>query len=67
MNGKRQAEWRRNQVLELSSKGHTRLTFFKKEGDKQPKEPDYDNSKDQLEEEQEEEAGEIATTTNHVF
>jgi DNA-binding CsgD family transcriptional regulator len=23
MNGKRQAEWRRNQVLELTSKGHT--------------------------------------------
>ena len=23
MNGKRQEEWRRNQVLELTSKGHT--------------------------------------------
>jgi hypothetical protein len=54
-------------AIRFTNESQSRLTFFKKEGDKQPKEPDYDNSKDQLEEEQEEEAGEIATTTNHVF
>ena len=29
--------------------------------------PDYNEDKDQLEEEQEEETGEITTTTNQVF
>ena len=41
-----------------------------KEDDKQSKEPDYDDDKDQLEEKQEEEVGEIIrgeTTTNRVF
>ncbi len=41
-----------------------------KEDDKESKEPDYDDDKDQLEEKQEEEAGEIdqgETTTNQVF
>jgi hypothetical protein len=36
------------------------------EDDKELNEPDYDEDKDQLEEEQEEEAGEI-TTANQVF
>jgi hypothetical protein len=31
------------------------------------KEPDYDEDKDQLEEKQEEETGEINQTTNHIF
>ena len=40
----------------------------KKEDDKESKEPDYDNDKDQLEEVQEEEAGEIdKETTNQTF
>jgi hypothetical protein len=41
-----------------------------KEDDKESKEPDYDDDKDQLEEKQEEEGGEIdqgETTTNQVF
>jgi transposase len=29
MNGKRQAEWRKNQVLELTSKGHTQAEIAK--------------------------------------
>jgi hypothetical protein len=39
------------------------------EGDKEEsKEPDYDENRDQLEEEQEEKTGEMAsTTTNHIF
>jgi hypothetical protein len=38
------------------------------EDDKGSREPDYDEDKHQLEEEQEEETGEIAsTTTNQVF
>lgn len=43
-----------------------KLTMSTKEdeNEKEPEEPDYDEDKDQLEERQEEEAGE---TTNHVF
>jgi hypothetical protein len=41
----------------------------KKEDDKGSKEPDYDDDKDQLEEKQEEETGELSKndTTNQVF
>jgi hypothetical protein len=40
-----------------------------KEDDKESKEPDYEGDKDQVEEKQEEETGELKdeTTTNHVF
>ena len=43
-----------------------KLTMSTKEdeNEKEPEEPDYDEDKDQLEERQEEEAGE---TTNHIF
>ena len=34
---------------------------------KESKEPDYDEDKDQLEEKQEEEIGELKETTNHIF
>ena len=34
---------------------------------KESEEPDYDEDKDQLEEKQEEETGEINQTTNHIF
>jgi hypothetical protein len=48
-----------------------KLTISTKEGNngKESKEPDYDEDKDQLEEKQEEETGEIKeeTTTNQVF
>jgi hypothetical protein len=37
------------------------------EDNKESKEPDYDEDKDQLEEKQEEETGEIITTTNQIF
>jgi hypothetical protein len=39
------------------------------EGDKESREPDYDENKDQLEEEQEKETGELdeQETTNRVF
>jgi hypothetical protein len=44
-----------------------KLTSNKK-GDKESKEPDYDEGKDQLEEKLEKETGEsIQETTNHVF
>jgi hypothetical protein len=43
--------------------------MFAKEGEngKESKEPDYDEDKDQLEEKQEEETGELKETTNQVF
>jgi hypothetical protein len=47
-----------------------RLTMSTKEednGSKESKEPDYDEDKEQLEEKQEEEAGELKETTNQVF
>ena len=37
------------------------------ENDKESKEPDYDEDKDQLEEEQQDEPGEMEVTTNQVF
>ena len=36
-------------------------------GSKESKEPDYDEDKDQLEEKQEEETGELKGTTNQIF
>jgi hypothetical protein len=44
-----------------------KLTMSSKEGDKESKEPDYNEDRDQLEEKQEEEAGELKETTNQVF
>jgi hypothetical protein len=47
-----------------------KLTMSTKEEDnssKESKEPDYDEDKDQLEEKQEEETGELNQTTNLVF
>jgi hypothetical protein len=43
--------------------------MFAKEGEngKESKEPDYDEDKDQLEEKQEEETGELKETTNQFF
>jgi hypothetical protein len=43
--------------------------LMSKEDDKESKEPDYEGDKDQVEEKQEEETGELKdeTTTNHVF
>jgi hypothetical protein len=49
------------------SKEKGESTHSSNEDDKEAREPDYDEDKDQLEEEQEGEAGEIAITTNAVF
>ena len=51
---------RSNEKLILSNNS----TEYDKE---ESKEPDYDEHADQLEEEQEEETGEITSTTNQVF
>ena len=39
----------------------------KEDSGKESEEPDYDEDKDQLEEKQEEETGEINQITNHIF
>jgi hypothetical protein len=45
------------------------MSTKEEDNNKEPEEPDYDEDKDQLEEKQEEETGELKqeTTTNHVF
>ncbi len=52
----------------VSQKSKGRLKYSTSEGDEEEtNQPDYDEDKDQLEEEHEEETGEITSTTNHVF
>jgi hypothetical protein len=57
-------------VIKFVQTNKEKLTMSTKEEDnssKESKEPDYDEDKDQLEEKQEEETGELNQTTNLVF
>jgi hypothetical protein len=54
-------------VIKFVQTNKEKLSMFTKEGDKESNEPDYDEDKDQLEEEQEEGTGQLKETTNQVF
>jgi hypothetical protein len=56
-------------VIKFVQTNKERLAVSTKEdnGNKESKEPDYDEDKDHLEEKQEEETGELKETTNQVF